>query len=179
LKEPLDLDERKRNLTVAWYWDPACSAAKALGQIASSEEVISRLAQMLSSDIDERIGSAAEGLGNIGPRAAVALPSLIAAYDEVLRSKRHVIDQIAIPEALGRIAPKSASAPAAIAILIRALDSQDWSVRVGAVLSLRNFGADAAGAVPRLRALKQDPAREIRDAATVALTAIDDNREPR
>jgi HEAT repeat protein len=172
LKEPLDMDERKRNRSFAWEWDPACAAAKALGRVASSEEVISRLAQMLSSDIDERIGFAAEGLGNMGPRADAALPALIAAYDKVLGSERHQIDQIARSKALARIAPKSGSAPAAVAILARALDSQDWQVRVGAALSLRSFGADAAVAIPRLSALKQDPVPEIRDAATAALAAI-------
>jgi HEAT repeat protein len=173
LKEPLDMDERKRTPTVAWHWDPACNAAKALGQIASSEEVISKLAQMLSSDIAERISSAAEGLGNMGPRAAAALPSLIAAYDKVLGAKQHMIGQIAIPKALGRIAPKSASAQGAVAILIRALDSQDWSVRLGAAQSLGSFGADAAGAIPRLRALEQDSVQDLRDAAAATLAAIE------
>ncbi|MFI5455793.1 MAG: HEAT repeat domain-containing protein [Isosphaerales bacterium] len=173
MKEPFDLEESKRTRDIAWRWDPACGAAKALGRISASREVIAGLAAMLSSDVAERISSAAEGLGNVGPGAVAAVPPLIAAYDKALNSVQHRIGQSAIAAALGRIAPKSGSAPGAVAILIQALDSKDWTVRVGAAQALGQFGVDAAPAMPRLGALRQDSVNYVRDAATAALATIE------
>jgi HEAT repeat protein len=173
LREPSDPEQRKQTKVVAWYWDPACSAAKALGQIAASDEVVANLAEMLSSDIAERISAAAEGLGHLGPRSVAAVPPLIAAYHKVLKSEHHVIGQIQIPDALGRIAPKTASANDAIAILIQALDSGDVWVRLGAAKALGSFGEDAAAAVPRLRALSRNSVQDLRDAASAALAKIE------
>jgi len=171
LKEPFDLEKSKRAHAVAWSWDPACGAAKALGRISARPEVIASLAEMLSSDVAERASSAAEGLGNMGPRAVAAVPPLIAAYDKVLDSEQHRIGQTAIAAALGQIAPRSASG--AVATLIRALDAKAWSVRLGAVQALGHFGKDAAAAIPRLGALKQDSVKDVRDAATAAIAAIE------
>ncbi len=128
--------------------------------------------RLLSSDVPERVSCAALGLRDLGPRAVAAVPQLIAAYDRVLKSNQHVIGQMSISDAIGRIAPKSASAADAIAILIRALDSGDEWVRRGAVEALGNFGEDAAPALPKLRTLEQDPAKEVRIAASAAVVAI-------
>jgi HEAT repeat protein len=173
LREPWNPDVRKKNPGVAWYWDPACSAAKALGQIAANEEIVSHLAEMLSSDVAERASSAAAGLGEIGPRALAAVPKLIIAYERAQKPGQHMIGQSAISQALGQIAPKTASAPAAIAILTKGLDSDDVWVRVGSASALGRFGGDAAGAIPKLRALSQDAPRELRDAVRASLAAIE------
>ena len=173
LNEPFDLDEQQKNRVAAWYWDPACAAAKAVAKIAANEEVIVGLTGMLSSDIAERVSSAAEGLGNIGPRAAGAVPRLIAAYEKVQKSDKHVIGQISISEALGMIAPNTASAPDAVSILVSALDSGDKWVRVGSAKALGRFGADAAMVVPKLRQLGQDPVEQVRDAASASLAMIE------
>jgi HEAT repeat protein len=119
LKEPFDLNERKTTRLVDWTGDSACSAARALGQIGATEDVIASLGEMLSSDVPERVSCAALGLRDLGPRAVAAVPRLIAAYDKVLKSKQHVIAHINTLDYTGRIAPKSASAPDAIAILRR------------------------------------------------------------
>jgi HEAT repeat protein len=173
LKEPFDVEEQKKNRVGAWYGDPACAAAKAVAQIAASEEVIVGLTEMLSSEIAERVSSAAEGLGNMGPRAAGAVPRLIAAYEKVQKSDKHVIGQIRIPEALGMIAPNTASAPDAVLTLVNALDSGDKWVRLGGAKALGRFGADAAIAVPKLRQLGQDPVEYVRDAASASLAIIE------
>jgi HEAT repeat protein len=173
LKERFDLEEQKKNMVAAWCWDPACAAAKALAQIAATEEVIVGLTEMLSSEIAERVSSAAEALGNIGPRAAGAVPRLIAAYEKVQKSDKHVIGQIKIPEALGMIAPNTASASDAISILVNALDSSDKWVRLGCAKALGRFGADASMVVPKLRRLGQDPTEYVRDAATASLVVIE------
>lgn len=81
LKEPFDRQEREKTHAVAWDWDPACSAARSLVQISSSNQVIAGLIEALSSDVDERVSCAAEGLGTLEPKAVEAVPALIAAYD--------------------------------------------------------------------------------------------------
>jgi len=98
---------------------------------------------------------------------------LIAAYAKVLQSKQHIIGQMSISDAIGRIAPKSARAPHAITILVRALDSGDEWVRRGAALALGSFGEDAAAAIPKLRTLEQDPAKDVRAAARAAVATIE------
>jgi HEAT repeat protein len=173
LKQSFDLQERKSTRPVDRTGDPACAAARALGQIGASEEAIASLAAMLSSDVPERVSCAALALGDLGPRAVAAVPRLIAAYDKVLKSKQHVIDQMSISDAIGRIAPKSASAPDAVAILVRALNSGNEWVRRGAVQALGSFGEDGAAAIPKLRILELDPARDVRVAASAAIKAIE------
>jgi HEAT repeat protein len=123
-----------------------------------------------------RIMSAIEGLGDIGPPAVAAVAALIAAYNRAL--DYHTMAQTAIPAALGRIAPNSAAAPDAVAILIRALDSKGNSFRLGAVEALGHFGTDAAAAIARLRALAEDSDRSIRDAAAKSLAAIEAGSKP-
>jgi HEAT repeat protein len=61
----------------------------------------------------------------------------------------------------------------AVAILIRALDSKDNSVRLAALCALGRFGDDAIGAIKRLRALEQDPVPQVANAATAARRAIE------
>ena len=87
----------------------------------------------------------------MGPAAIAAMPSLIAAYDRVLTSEQHRIGQSAIARAIGQIAPNTKSAPEAVAILTRALDSDDWSVRDAAARAIGNFGQDGAVARPTSR----------------------------
>ena len=173
LKQSFDLKDKKTTRLVNRTGDPACTAARALGQIGASEEVIASLAEMLSSDVPEQVSCAALGLRDLGPPAVAALPRLIAAYDKVLKSKQHVIGQMSISDAIGRIAPKSESAPDAIAIMVRALDSGDEWVRRGAVQALGSFGEDAAAAIPKLRTLERDPAKDVRVAASAAVEAIE------
>ena len=173
LSEPFDQKERANTQVVAWDWDPACGAAKALSQIGASPETIAGLSTMLASSVPERVSCAADGLEKLGPAAASAVPALITAYENVLNARQHVIGQNTIPKALGQLAPQSPRASGAISILTRALDSADKWVRMGAIDALANFGRDAAGAVPRLRDLKQDPVREVQESARKALAAIE------
>jgi HEAT repeat protein len=176
LKEPFDRPERERNRVVAWTWDPAGAAAKSLGKISSSPDVIAALIAMLASDVDERVSCAADGLGTLGQNATQAVPALITAYDRVLTAKEHAIGQFQIARSLGQIAPHSVSAPRAVATLIRALDSKNWSVRLAAVEALREFGQRAVDAKTKLRDLEQNdttPQGVIRSAATATLAAIE------
>jgi HEAT repeat protein len=115
-----------------------------------------------------RIAVAVQSLGEIGSPAAAAVPALITAYNNGWS-----LSQMAIPVALGRIAPNSPAAPEAVAALIRGLDARDHFDRLGAVEALGQFGADAAAAIPKLQALQNDSNRSIRDAATKSLAAVE------
>jgi HEAT repeat protein len=165
------------------YQDPARAAARALGQMGPIREAIEALTARISRErIDEnvaawsrarhggepravalhdaahessRIMSAMDALGDIGPPAAQAVPALVFAFEKALEANL-TMAQTAIPAALGRIAPNSAVAPDAVAVLIRGLDSTDVQVRQGAVEALGHFGTDSSAAVPRLRAIRDD-----------------------
>jgi HEAT repeat protein len=80
---------------------------------------------------------------------------------------------MAIPAALGSIAPSSPAAPDAAVALIRVLDAQDYPTRMAAVEALGHFGRGGAAAIPKLQALQKHSKQLIRDAATKTLAAIE------
>jgi HEAT repeat protein len=124
-----------------------------------------------------RITEAVQALGEIGPPAAAAVPALISLFNKSVEADWS-LSQIALPAALGRIAPNSPAAPDAVAALIRVLDAQDYIIRSGAVEALGHFGRDAAAAIPKLQALQKDSEQLIRDAAAKTLAAIEAQSEP-
>jgi HEAT repeat protein len=179
LEQPINTEtEMSNKRVVAWLWDPACAAAMALGEMQPSEEVLGALIKMLSSEIPERSSSAAEALGAFGPRAAAAVPALIATYDRVLKSKVHMNGQMEISDALGKVARSLPSAGDAIAILVRGLDSKDPLVQQGSARALGQFGAAAAPAVPRLKALAMASDPHVKEAARNALAMLGAAPEP-
>jgi HEAT repeat protein len=174
LHEPFDREKNERTGGAAWQWDPACGAARSLVQISSSQQVITALVEMLSSDVIERAGAAAAGLARMEPRPIGAVAALLAAYDRVLKSGSYQLGQVEISRSLGLIAADTASAPAAVAILLRGLDSEDTMVRWGAVQALGKFGSEAVPAVPKLRAIvMSDVDAHVKTAAEIALAAIE------
>jgi HEAT repeat protein len=178
LKEPLD-PAVPRSAQMALQQDPPCSAARALGSISASDEVISALADVLKSELDYRHGAAANGLAQIGAPARVAAPALVAAYHKWLDSKDQVNSGHWLTTALGRIGPGSAAESDAIKALIRSLDSKDGSIRQLAAESLGRFGKAAVAAAPKLRELKaNERSRQAATAYTDALTAIEGTSAP-
>jgi HEAT repeat protein len=136
------------------------------------------LAQLIASRNAGRLVAVAGGLGEIGPSALAAVPALIAAYKNVLASQEHVFGQMAIPLALAKIAPNSPAARDVVAVLVRALDSNDQSVRLGAVEALGHFGKDAAAVVPKLRAVAKVSDANVQEAAKKSLAALDGGSPP-
>jgi HEAT repeat protein len=135
----------------AGYWrrqlrstDPAAQA-EALYRLrkggARAVPVLVELLQQESADPEQR-WRAAELLGAIGPEAADAVPALVAARRDADPHVRAVAVR-----SLGQLAPASAEA---IPELVEALDSAE---RLPALAALANFGALAAPAVPRVRAI--------------------------
>jgi HEAT repeat protein len=178
LKEPLD-PATPRIALAGMQQDPPCSAARALGEISSGDDVIAALTETLKSDLAYRHGAAADGLARIGPRAAVAAPALLAAYTKWLDSKDPLDTGRAMTIALGRLAPKTATEAGAVAGLVRALDSKDGRIRQRAAESLAKFGTGAAAAVPKLRDLTEKSHSEpLRKAARAAIAAIEAPSQP-
>jgi HEAT repeat protein len=178
LKEPLPAQATGRSDAPFPPRVLAAAAARALGQMGPSQEVVAALVKMLSGELDDRLFAAAGAIGALGPPAAAAVPALIDAYKRVLDSHQSVIGQIALPAALGRVGPGSARAADAIAILIRALDSSDPWIHPGAVRALGQFVRAAAPAIPRLKALRAAPDSRLRDDVEAALAAIEGRAQP-
>ncbi len=150
----------------------ALGAAEALGCIApgtaSAGEVIATLSEMARSGTGFRQLQAIRSLGEFGPDAAPAIPALIRMAREA--GPDHASDNVqAAAWALGRIAPGTPAADEVVAALADILRSDRASSRVAAIEALRQFGPKAAVCIPRLRALREDPDIEVRQAAEQAL----------
>lgn len=105
-----------------------------------------------------------KALREMGPRAAKAVPVLLAALTGA--SGWDVGD---IAETLGGI---GTSPERVIPALLPLLGAREWSVRAGASAGLGGFGSAARAAVPRLIEALGDPAPDVRSAAADALGRI-------
>lgn len=122
-------------------------------------------------DPDRQVSmNAIEALGDLGPLAADAIPSLVALLDskKARGGKSPTLDQTAIriALALGRIGP------AAIPHLATALTSADLRVSQGAARALGAMGSGAAEVVPGLVQALASPSAELRAEAVDALVSI-------
>jgi HEAT repeat protein len=126
-------------------------------------------------------------LGRLAPDARLATPALIAVIKEPIESDQRVVDRTAYAtfsgpayaaiQALGRLAPRTESAGAAIAVLAEVVRSGHPQRRASAAQALGEFGPAAAPAVPALIAfLKEAAASKVPtrdgDAAAHALGRI-------
>jgi HEAT repeat protein len=157
--------------------DPASAAARALGQIApgSSDEkkVIAALMEVVRGGPESRRGWAAEALGEFRSAAVEAVPILIKLLSDAAVDDRFQHTSLAA-SALGKIAPGSRRADEALAALMPALDSKISFVRCSAAQALGLFGAKAAPAIPKIRALTDDRDWQVKNAAVNALASIED-----
>jgi HEAT repeat protein len=176
LNEPIS-SERDAAQNPSWTIDPGSAAARALGRIApetaDAPRVIAALIEIVRSGPPSRRGPAAAALGEFGPTAGEAVPVLIKAIN-------HASDggEASIAGALGDIAPGTSASDQAVAAILPVLESKHWTSRYMAVQALGKFGANAATAIPRIRALKNDPDADIKRAAAEALLAIDNASSP-
>jgi HEAT repeat protein len=152
--------------------DPGCAAARALGRIApktaAAPSVIAALIDAVRSGPPGRRGQAAVALGEFGPAAGAAVPVLIKAISDAPDDPK-----APLAAALGEIAPGTPASDPAIAALLTVLESKHWPSRYVAVQALRKFGPQAAAALPRIRALKQDDDPDVRRVAAEALVVIE------
>ncbi len=111
---------------------------------------------------------AAEALGDFGPAAAEAVPSLIE-----LLTQGPLLARIPAAKALGQIAPGTPQDDRAIAALVESLGmGPDLQGTPEIIEALSRFGQKAAVASPRLKELELAPNREVRIAAEKALAAL-------
>jgi len=167
------------------------SAAVALWRIQRHPRAIPAVEALLRDANGSTAYRAAEALGELGPEAEPAVPSLVAALahrDEDTRraaaqslgrigaaaipALRTVLDgnqeRLKLPavEALGWIGP------AAIDALVAALKDSSPPVRRSAARALGRLGPAAIRAEPALVKAVSDPTPEVRDAAAAALKSV-------
>ncbi|APW61738.1 sister chromatid cohesion protein PDS5 [Paludisphaera borealis] len=164
-----------------WAAEPACEAARALGRIApgtaEAKEVVAGLIAFTRSGPPSRHGWAAYALSDFGTAAEEAVPALVKLVND------HPLDdrfdhEASVVLALTKIAPGTPSAGQAVAALLPGLQSKVWVSQIRALDALGRFGPSAAEAVPRIRALKDDPRAEVRRAAARALSDIENEQAP-
>ncbi len=140
------------------------TAAYALSQMGPlAAPAISELIRLLSDDgIGVRV-YAVMALGNIGPDAYVATPSIIT----ILLSDEDPGVRTFAAEALGNIGN-----PIAIDALINSFNDKDEFVRKYSALAIGKFGEDARFAVPTLMNLVMSEEVDISAAAAFSLSKI-------
>jgi hypothetical protein len=80
---------------------------------------------------------------------------------------------VSAAEALGSIGRQTASADRAVAALLAVLASSEGLTKVEVITALGQVGPKAAVAIPKIRALRNDPDAQAADAAAMALIAIE------
>jgi HEAT repeat protein len=159
-------------------WDPGQMAAELLAKLApgttSAGEVVAALTEEIRYGPPYRRYAMIDALAAFGAEAEPAIPALIQVLREDLGSQRgsRFPGGFEAARALGRIAPGTKSADAALAALTEAIQSPSQA-RLWAILALPAFGEKAAGAIPQLRAWQKGPDYQLKAAATSALKAIE------
>jgi HEAT repeat protein len=186
LGEPMDVDitSRVTESDNPWAREPSLAAAIALVKIAPGTDLAGQAASALAEAV--RSGAPAcrstsiQALSHFGPEAEAVIPTLIAELRQSIEAEKTVpppdpnsapysrawqIDSI--NQALGGIAPGTASADMVVDVLAELLQSH--SARHSAISAVSRFGPNAARVVPQLRALRNDPDPPIASAAAMAL----------
>jgi HEAT repeat protein len=173
LSAPFDPTWIPRNNLHESYYDPACKAAEALGEIApgtsQAQAATSALLAILDSPEDWRRRSAIQALAKFRPPTSSTIEILMAAY----RRSGGSGDGPALAWTLGHIAPDTDRAGEVVQLLGEALDSDSNWLRSTSATALARFGPEASGTIPRLRTLLIDPDANVRAAAASALRAIE------
>jgi len=147
---------------------------------AVTTAVVPALIEALASPAQRMRCASCGMLGRFGPTAAPAIPAVIRVLERGLhkpneRPERYMTDQRSwAATALGRIAPGTPKADEAAAALVEALEADPTLGDTSDVIeAIARFGPAAKGAIPRLRALAQDPHASIREAAQNALATLE------
>jgi HEAT repeat protein len=126
-------------LAVGEWWP----VSEALAKIAPGTDLaglaIAGLARVVRAGNPLRRGAAAAALGEFGPAAAAAVPDLIQMLTE-FTDRKSPAEWKCAAEALGRIAPGTASADRALHALLAAIRAEPIADRAGALGLLDRFG---------------------------------------
>jgi HEAT repeat protein len=129
----------------------------------AAELGVDSLIALLSDDDPAGRVSAVQALGELGPKSAPAVNSLVEHFEDPAL-------QLAIVETLRRLGP--AAAPA-VPRLLELAAKNGGEQRATILPALAAIGHDAAAALPMIRACAKDPVQEIRASAAPALAAVD------
>lgn len=147
---------------------------------AVTTAVVPVLIEALASPAQKMRCASCGMLGRFGPAATPAVPAIIRVLERGLhkpdeRPGRYMTDQRSwAATALGRIAPGTPKADEAAAALVEALEADPTPGGTSDVIeAVARFGPAAKGAIPRLRALAQDPHGSTREAAQKALATLE------
>ncbi|KKK72711.1 hypothetical protein LCGC14_2901140, partial [marine sediment metagenome] len=154
----------------------------------SADSAVDGLVKLLAEPSETLRRKAAAALGKIGPAAHPALAKALADPDKKISDQALAILSKAGPEVIPSLAKLASSRDESVraragTILLRhgkravgsfleALDSDDEKVRLTAVEHLKELGADAESALPRLVKALTDPNTHVCNQAQLALAKI-------
>lgn len=141
-------------------------AAAAMARMSCvNQDVVEVLVRALAKDDDDIRVAAAHAIGRIGPKAAAAVPALMAALGD---EKNFRLRQAALV-ALARMGPKAATA---VPMLTQVLEDRAPRFRELAAIALGAVGSAARQAIGPLKKLTTDPDGRVQAAAKRALGLI-------
>ena len=160
------IEDQKSWLAV---WIAATLARIAPGKAASREACRFLVGFLKAAPANSLLRfKAAEAVGEFGPDAAEAIPSLID-----LLTRGALPGRVPAAKALGRIAAGTARDDEVVKALVESLRmSPDYPGTPEVIEVLAQFGQKAAIAIPRLEELKLSPNMEVRNAAQKALATL-------
>ena len=133
-------------------------AARVLGRIGleADRQAVELLTGMLGNADESQRLAAAEALGDLGLRAAVAFPPLLALAEATVPRPTDWTTAPRLIGALDQVVPKDD--PRLVAGLIRLLEADDLSKRMGAAQTLSGLNPPPPAALPALvQALRREP----------------------
>ncbi|MDY0168772.1 MAG: PQQ-binding-like beta-propeller repeat protein [Thermoguttaceae bacterium] len=139
----------------------ASPTVEGASQDAASPEVRKLIDLLGTSSSTERV-TAADALGNLGPKAAPAVPVLIETLGDA--------DAWVRASAMQAIA---SIGPAAIPSLVEMLEDKVAGQRIRALMVMQLMGRDAKTALPALRKALGDPVPRVRELASEIIEQID------
>jgi len=136
-------------------------------------ELPQKLMAGLETEPPDNREAAVKALTEYGRASASTIPVLTKFLKEAAPTKDRANEAERIARSLGRIAPGSAAAGAAVTSLTEALQSESPLTRVAAIKAIEQFGPqNAASAIPKVKALENDPDSKVREAAKSAVKSL-------
>ena len=136
-------------------------------------ELPQELMDGLGTEPPDNHEAAIKALTEYGRAAASMVPVLSRFLKEAASAKDRANEAERIARALGRIAPGSSAAGEAVASLTEALQSDSPLTRAAAIKAIAQFGPpSAASAIPKVKALENDPDSKVREAAKSAIKSL-------
>jgi HEAT repeat protein len=156
--------------------------ASALVRILPAEEAVAVLIEGADRAHFATQGQALWAMGELGPRAAGAVPALLQAFDDAHKPRSGSAGDgivYTVIVSLGKIAPKarlsSEMTASVVAAIAKALDLPDDYIRIEAANSLGQFESRAAPALARLHDLQKSEtgSQSLRDSVSRAIEKIE------